>query len=299
MNEQSHSEQVGNIGEEGADGTAGTVGGRSGASRDRDLEMLDDFLKNQDRKPGMGTVDTRFAYQGQAIRTVLKGEEPWFIAADVCDVLELANNRQVVSRLDDDEKGVVSMDTLGGSQEMTIINESGVYSLIFTSRKPEARAFRRWVTHEVLPSIRRTGAYGTDGGAQRTISSAASTFAIPGPGRYVVMARPNGEMNVHRTDYATVIPEIRALDCRIMGGKCIEIASYWQKIQEFQATGYDPTDGFAMQEFGKAIVSAAEMGRRFFYLYDKQAMRQTEAEAGGEGKEKEAAPDKTEEDAST
>jgi len=65
------------------------------------------------------------------------------------------------ARLDDDEKGVVSNDTPGGQQEMTTINESGLYSLILSSRKPEARAFKRWVTHEVLPTIRKTCRYST------------------------------------------------------------------------------------------------------------------------------------------
>lgn len=94
------------------------------------------------------------------IRTeVIKGE-PWFVAKDVCDALDINKYRDALGRLEDDEKGCpVVVDTLGGRQEMTAINESGLYNLIFQSRKPEARAFRRWVTNTVLPSIRRTGSY--------------------------------------------------------------------------------------------------------------------------------------------
>ncbi len=77
-------------------------------------------------------------------------------------MLEIGNSRDVTSRLDSDEKGVDIIDTPGGKQEVSIINESGLYSVILVSRKPEAKKFKRWVTHEVLPSIRRHGLYATD-----------------------------------------------------------------------------------------------------------------------------------------
>ena len=96
-----------------------------------------------------------------SIRTIVKDNEPWFVAADVCKALELGNNRQAITRLDDDEKGVISTDTPGGSQEMAIVNEPGLYSLVLGSRKPEAKEFKRWITHEVIPSIRKTGMYMT------------------------------------------------------------------------------------------------------------------------------------------
>jgi anti-repressor protein len=83
------------------------------------------------------------------------------VLKDVCDVLEIGNSRDVSARLDDDEKGVGIIDTLGGKQELTVISESGLYSTILLSRKPEAKKFKRWVTHEVLPSIRMHGAYVT------------------------------------------------------------------------------------------------------------------------------------------
>jgi prophage antirepressor-like protein len=96
------------------------------------------------------------------VRTIAKDNEPWFVAADVCKALELGNNRQAIARLDDDEKGVISTDTLGGKQEMAIVNEPGLYSLVLGSRKPEAKEFKRWITHEVIPSIRKHGMYATD-----------------------------------------------------------------------------------------------------------------------------------------
>jgi prophage antirepressor-like protein len=103
-----------------------------------------------------------FAYQGSQVRVITDDQgEPWFVAADVCGVLGLGNSRQALTRLDPDEKGVISTDTLGGTQSLSTVNEFGLYSLILGSRKPEARAFKRWVTHEVLPAIRRTGTYST------------------------------------------------------------------------------------------------------------------------------------------
>ena len=103
---------------------------------------------------------TTFNFNQLSVRTVTDEQgNPWFVAADVCAVLEIRNNRDAISRLDDDEKDVVSTDTLGGKQEVTIVNESGLYSLIMKSRKPEAKAFKKWVTAEVLPSIRKTGSY--------------------------------------------------------------------------------------------------------------------------------------------
>lgn len=101
-----------------------------------------------------------FSFDGYAVRVLTRDDKPWFVLADVCSVLDIANNRDASNRLDEDEKGVVTTDTLGGAQEMSIINESGLYNLIFTSRKPEARRFRKWVTGEVLPAIRKTGSYG-------------------------------------------------------------------------------------------------------------------------------------------
>lgn len=94
------------------------------------------------------------------VRVVDVNGEPWFVAKDVCECLDIGNSRDAVAALDEDEKGVDSIDTPGGAQEMSIISEAGLYSLILRSRKPEAKAFKRWITHEVLPSIRKTGGYG-------------------------------------------------------------------------------------------------------------------------------------------
>lgn len=100
-----------------------------------------------------------FDFNGNPIRTAVIAGDPWFVAADICGVLELSNRHSSLALLDDDEKGVHSMDTPGGPQELAVVNEPGMYSLVLRSRKPEAKKFKRWITHEVIPSIRKTGTY--------------------------------------------------------------------------------------------------------------------------------------------
>lgn len=100
-------------------------------------------------------------FDGHELRIIDKDNEIWFVAKDVCDILEIKNSRDAVSRLDDDEKGVVLTDTPGGRQKLQAVNEFGLYNLVLTSRKPEAKEFKRWITHEVIPSIRKHGAYMT------------------------------------------------------------------------------------------------------------------------------------------
>lgn len=100
-----------------------------------------------------------FEYGENKVRVVIKNGEPWFVARDVCDILKHTNSRVAVDRLDDDEKGVSKVYTPGGLQEMTVVSESGLYTLVLTSNLPEAKRFKKWVTSEVLPRIRKTGAY--------------------------------------------------------------------------------------------------------------------------------------------
>ena len=105
-----------------------------------------------------------FDYKGANVRTVERDGEVWFVAKDVCDILEIKNSRDAVSALDDDEKMTVDFTDghsrkRGGAQFITLINEPGLYGLIFRSNKPEAKQFSRWVKHEVLPQIHRTGGY--------------------------------------------------------------------------------------------------------------------------------------------
>ena len=113
----------------------------------------------------MNTADNQlsqaftFNASNQEVRTTLIDNEPYFVAKDVCAILGISNHNDAVSRLDEDEKRGSALPTPSGTQTLMVVNESGLYHLIFQSRKPEAKAFRKWVTAEVLPTLRRTGRY--------------------------------------------------------------------------------------------------------------------------------------------
>jgi anti-repressor protein len=125
-----------------------------------------------------------FNYEGAEIRTIVKDGEVWFVAKDVCEFFGDTNYRRSVSRLEEDEKGVSPLNTPGGVQQMTVVNEAGLYSLLFhmqpqkkahmseedyKERVQKLKNFKRWVTHVVLPSIRKHGAYMTDDVLERSI----------------------------------------------------------------------------------------------------------------------------------
>lgn len=120
------------------------------------------FLFPKESNPAAAGALIVLDFEGNAVRAVRRAGEPWFVLADVCRVLEIGNPSDASKRLDDDEKATLD-NTEGrpgaGAQQFTIINESGLYSLILTSRKPAAKRFKKWVTAEVLPEIRRTGGY--------------------------------------------------------------------------------------------------------------------------------------------
>ena len=100
-----------------------------------------------------------FPTTGQPVRTIVRDGEPWFVARDVTNILGIANGRDALSRVNEADKGVGITDTPGGPQQTALVNESGLYDLILESRKPDARTFRRWVTADVVPAVRRTGSY--------------------------------------------------------------------------------------------------------------------------------------------
>ena len=105
------------------------------------------------------------------LRTIVKDGEPWFVAADVCAALEIGNSRMATDRLDTDEKADVSLTDGSQMRHMTAVSESGLYSLVLGSRKPQAHAFKHWVTHDVIPSIRKHGAYVTPATLEKMVLS--------------------------------------------------------------------------------------------------------------------------------
>jgi len=271
MSEQIQAEQTTNTSQEGGNreagiGKAGPEAYGSGA--DNILQSQENGVDIPDQGRGRVTATAQFAFQGQAVRTILKDGETWFVAADVCTVLEHTNSRVAVSRLEDDEKGVSSVYTLGGGQETTVVNESGLYNLIFTSRKPQAKAFRRWVTSEVLPSIRATGRYDAAGDPETGVSDDAGRGCIklPAFGRFVITMRPDGP-HIHETDFMALLDEIRTSDVEVLSHSLGLIYAYWQKVQELRSVGYDPTDGFAVSQLELAIQEGGRLGKRYLRCY--------------------------------
>ena len=106
------------------------------------------------------SLERIFYYQDRSIRTVIKAGDPWFVALDVCEALEISNAGDATSRIDLDDIGLIDgVDSRGRRRTMKVISEAGLYTLVLGSRKPEAKAFKYWVTHEVLPALRQSGAY--------------------------------------------------------------------------------------------------------------------------------------------
>ena len=112
-----------------------------------------------------------FNYDEAAVRIIMKDGQAWWVAKDVCEILGYSNPRKALAdHLDDDEKDVTNCYTLGGNQNMNVINESGLYCLILRSNMPKAKEFRKWITTTVLPQIRETGSYSPIGGEKLTKS---------------------------------------------------------------------------------------------------------------------------------
>ncbi|AFV89395.1 DNA-binding anti-repressor-like protein [Acidipropionibacterium acidipropionici ATCC 4875] len=153
-----------------------------------------------------------FTREGRTFRALDIDGQPWFVAADVASILGYSATAALTRTLDDDERGVHTLHTPGGDQEMTIVSESGLYSAILRSRVPGAAEFKRWVTHEVLPQIRRTGAYGA--------------APMTGPelmARAVLAADKTIKELQHKIDRDA--PKVEAYDLFLDGTGCYQVAT--------------------------------------------------------------------------
>lgn len=145
-----------------------------------------------------------FPDTGQPVRTVTRDGEPWFVVADACKVLELTNPSVVAGRLDVDDLSITEViDSIGRKQRAHVVSEGGLYELVFLSRKPQARAFKRWITHEVIPAVRRTGRY-----------EVAPAFEIPASfaDALELAARQARELETATARVAELEPAARAWD---------------------------------------------------------------------------------------
>lgn len=150
------------------------------------------------------SAPTLFNFDGLPVRSLQIKGEPWFVAADVAAVLEYRDAFNMARMLDEDERGTRIVSTPSGPQDMTIISESGLYAAILKSRKPEAQRFRRWVTGEVLPSIRKTGGYRLDDHARRV----RDVFSVAGETPRALGLRGADRIKSVRAVLAEIAPDL-------------------------------------------------------------------------------------------
>lgn len=213
-------------------------------------------------------LPVEFKFENHPIRTFLNNGTPSFAATDVCGVLEHTNPSKATAGLDDDEKGMHIVHTPGGDQNILTVTESGLYSLIFTSRKPEAKRFRRWITHEVLPSIRKTGTYEArpqDALSDREIRTdhlnaeghdrfdeiyARIEPTTPNqkfewikgmlitPGRYRITVLSDGNTTAYRSSFNVMLDEFDQASVRVLGLMLEIIEARWEQFR-LQQAAYD------------------------------------------------------------
>ena len=160
-----------------------------------------------------------------AVRVVEHEGEPWFVAKDVCECLELTDVSKTISLLDDDEKGTNSIRTPGGEQQMLVVSEPGLYSLILRSRKPEAKAFKRWVTHEILPSIRKTGHYG----APETEDEILARALVIAEGRLGMLSHAVSEL---QEQIALDAPKVELAEAIMETEECVSINQFAKILKQ-------------------------------------------------------------------
>lgn len=184
-----------------------------------------------------------FNYNGAQVRTVEKNGEPWFVLKDVCEILGISKYRDTAARLDEDERGSARLDTLGGTQEMTVINESGLYNVILRSDKPEAKPFRKWVTSEVLPSIRKTGSYNAKEKSNKTLEIQERNSLIRLSNQFLKLAN----VETLSTEYKNILVA-KAAEA-LTGTEIIPLPKSQQKM--YTATEIGEMFGVSAQKIGK------------------------------------------------
>lgn len=185
------------------------------------------------------------------VRTIVKNSEPLFIAKDICDILGLSNSRQAVSRLDNDEKNTVTLNDGIGNPNKTVVNEYGLYNLVLASRKPQAKAFKRWITHEVIPAIRKTGKYAIE---QQTLIEEPYKPSL----KYY-----RGIPVITKKDLATLLNTFPALIQQYMnrGGTLIREKDYFV-ISGLELKEFDKTNPCTVRPSTTALTIITESGVR-------------------------------------
>lgn len=226
-----------------------------------------------------------FDFEGNEVRTVLIDDEPYFVGKDVAEVLGYSNVRDALSKhVDEEDKGVAFCDTLGGQQKMTTINESGLYSLIISSKLPTAKKFKRWVTSEVLPTIRKQGMYATEELLNNPdlLIQVATKLKEERTGRLLAEQQVQ-ELKPKATYYDLIlqnksllsvskISKDYGMSARTMNTKLHELGvqfkqgDIWLLYAKYQDRGYTQTSTYALdEEHSKVSTKWTQAGRLFIY----------------------------------
>jgi prophage antirepressor-like protein len=173
-----------------------------------------------------------FNFDGLNIRTFIQNDATWFVTADIASALGYEHVPHALRILDDDEKGVHKVDTLGGVQKMSICSESGMYHLVLMSKKPEAKRFRKWVTSEVLPAIRKTGQYQDDWRKSRH-AAASSAKVMTSILEFVretfgKATKPHHYMNEHKLVNSLLTGEYKGLDRETLNALELDFLAHFE-----------------------------------------------------------------------
>lgn len=212
------------------------------------------------------------------VRTLVINGEPWFVGKDVAEILGYSNTRKALAdHVDEEDKGVTKCDTLGGKQNMTVINESGLYALVFGSRLESAKRFKRWVTSEILPSIRKHGIYATDNVIDNILNNPDFGIQLLTKLKEERVARVEAErrnailMHVNKTYTVTEIAKELGLKSAIQLNKILaekkiqyQVNGTWVMYSKYSNLGYEEIKQEVLDS-GKVIYHRriTQLGREF------------------------------------
>jgi prophage antirepressor-like protein len=213
-------------------------------------------------------LPTVFKFKEHSVRTVDLNGEIWFVAADVCKALGLDNTTKALIPLDDDETALTRIQGIPGKGEVNLVSESGLYNVIFTSRKPESRLFKRWVTHDVLPEIRKTGQYGTPRQPQIGATERPAMF-VPEPGIWTVIVANDRSFRIHPETIEHVCAEMSLFDLQTVSFSILGISALWEKMQLAHRTA-GKTEDQSTAQLTNAIAYAVGAAQEFVFLPPKK-----------------------------
>lgn len=201
------------------------------------------------------TVDLEF--RGQRIRSFKRGGAPWFVSNDVCQALDLKDARSTMRKLDGTEKAKVCVKTGGGLQTVNVVSESGLYALAFHSDKPEAVAFRLWVTSEVLPSLRRAAS-----GVSQDPSAGSAYCRIHRPGHFRVTLGETGRLLIYEIEPDRFVPDFYSAEVDALALATCLVGAIWRKFQMLDALSALNSDcSNSRYQLGEAIKQAQHIAQ--------------------------------------